>query len=161
MCSRTLWFFGSTLLTFDVEIYVGTPLLRLIHRCSLSDQLFEPRHRGILSSSASSELLAQPAESNAQLFKGKCHEMLSMRTSFFVQIVSIEDYWNWLEDSFIDNIYVADWYNGQAATNLNGFLNDKASRLIGWATIRQLRVKKGSHSLTFRACHQRKASFAE
>ncbi|CAF1417311.1 unnamed protein product, partial [Adineta steineri] len=33
------------------------------------------------------------------------------------------------------------WYNGDIPQYLNGFLNDKSNRLIGWATMRQLRVK--------------------
>lgn len=33
------------------------------------------------------------------------------------------------------------WYNGENPQNLNGFLNDKSNRLIGWATMRQLRIK--------------------
>jgi hypothetical protein len=48
--------------TFNVEIHLGTPQLRLIHRCSLSGQLFEPSNGRILSSPASSGLLAQSAE---------------------------------------------------------------------------------------------------
>jgi hypothetical protein len=79
----------------------------------------------------------------------------------FLQIISVNDYWNWLEESFVQNIYVGDWYNGQPAVNLNGFLDDKANRLIGWATIRQLRVKKGSSSPTSRACRIENASFVE
>ncbi|CAF4384804.1 unnamed protein product, partial [Adineta steineri] len=44
-------------------------------------------------------------------------------------------------NSFVSNIRAQQWYNGDIPQYLNGFLNDKSSRLIGWATIRQLRVK--------------------
>lgn len=56
-------------------------------------------------------------------------------------MTTIDDYWNWLEGSFVDNIRAQQWYNGQPPRNLSGFLNDKSNRLIGWATMRQLRVQ--------------------
>jgi hypothetical protein len=33
------------------------------------------------------------------------------------------------------------WYNGELPRNLSGFINDKSNRFIGWATMRQLRIK--------------------
>ena len=41
----------------------------------------------------------------------------------------------------MNNLRAQQWYNGQAPRNLSGYLNDKSTRLIGWATMRQLRVK--------------------
>ena len=54
---------------------------------------------------------------------------------------TIHDYWNWLEKSFVGNLRAQQWYNGQPPRNLSGFLGDKTTRLIGWATMRQLRIK--------------------
>ncbi|CAF1000565.1 unnamed protein product [Adineta steineri] len=62
-------------------------------------------------------------------------------TADYTQINTIDEYWYWLENSFVSNIRAQQWYNGDIPQYLNGFLNDKSSRLIGWATIRQLRVK--------------------
>ncbi|CAF0966370.1 unnamed protein product [Adineta steineri] len=59
----------------------------------------------------------------------------------YTKINTIDEYWYWLENSFVSNIRAQQWYNGDTPQYLNGFLNDKSSRLIGWATIRQLRVK--------------------
>ncbi|CAF1460939.1 unnamed protein product [Adineta steineri] len=59
----------------------------------------------------------------------------------YTNINTIDDYWYWLENSFVSNIRAQEWYNGDIPQYLNGFLNDKSSRLIGWATMRQLRVK--------------------
>ncbi len=39
------------------------------------------------------------------------------------------------------NLRAQQWYNGDPPRNLSGFINDKSHRLIGWATMRQLRVK--------------------
>ncbi|CAF0785734.1 unnamed protein product [Adineta steineri] len=62
-------------------------------------------------------------------------------TANYTNINTIDEYWYWLENSFVGNIRAQQWYNGDIPQYLNGFLNDKSSRLIGWATMRQLRVK--------------------
>ncbi|CAF1667400.1 unnamed protein product, partial [Adineta ricciae] len=59
----------------------------------------------------------------------------------FTKISTVDDYWNWLEKSFIKNLRAQKWYNDDPPRNLSGFINDKSNRLIGWATMRQLRVK--------------------
>ena len=41
----------------------------------------------------------------------------------------------------MSNIRAQNWYNGEAPRNLSGFINDKSNRLIGWAMMRQLRIK--------------------
>ena len=41
----------------------------------------------------------------------------------------------------MENIRAQSWYNDDQPRYLNGYLNDKSNRLIGWATMRQLRVK--------------------
>ena len=60
------------------------------------------------------------------------------------QIGAIGDYWDWLQGPFVGQLRAQQWYNGQPPRNLSGFLNDKASRLIGWASIRQLRIQSES-----------------
>ncbi|UJR11342.1 hypothetical protein I4U23_015523 [Adineta vaga] len=59
----------------------------------------------------------------------------------YTKVTTIQQYWNWLENSFVDNLRAQEWYNGEAPRNLSGFIDDKSNRLIGWATMRQLRVK--------------------
>ncbi|CAF1677263.1 unnamed protein product, partial [Adineta ricciae] len=59
----------------------------------------------------------------------------------FTKISTIDQYWNWLDNSFIGNLRAQEWYNGDPPRNLTGFIDDKSNRLIGWATMRQLRVK--------------------
>ena len=53
----------------------------------------------------------------------------------------MDQYWTWLEQSFVANLRAQPWYNGDVPEYLGGFLDDKSNRLIGWATMRQLRVK--------------------
>ncbi|CAF3869870.1 unnamed protein product, partial [Adineta steineri] len=62
-------------------------------------------------------------------------------TADYTNINTIDEYWYWLENSFVSNIRAQQWYNGDVPQYLNGFLNDKSNRLIGWATMRQLRIK--------------------
>lgn len=45
-----------------------------------------------------------------------------------------------MENSFLVNLRAQAWYNGDPPRFLAGHLNDKSNRLIGWPTIRQLRV---------------------
>ncbi|CAF1191151.1 unnamed protein product [Adineta steineri] len=59
----------------------------------------------------------------------------------YLKISTINDYWLWLEESFVSNIRAQEWYNGDSPRNLSGFTNDKTNRLIGWPIMRQLRVK--------------------
>ena len=72
--------------------------------------------------------------------------MLDIRS----QIGTITDYWTWLQDTLPVQLRAQPWYNNQPPRNLSGFLNDKASRLIGWATMRQLRIQSES-------CHLKQA----
>ena len=47
----------------------------------------------------------------------------------------------------MNKIRAQQWYNGQSPRNLSGFLDDKSNRLIGWPTMRQLRIK--SHPCSY------------
>ena len=46
-----------------------------------------------------------------------------------------------MDENFLGNIRAQQWYNKDSPRNLSGYLNDKTNRLIGWATMRQLRIK--------------------
>jgi hypothetical protein len=51
---------------------------------------------------------------------------------FILNTRKIDDYWNWLENSFVENTHAQQWYNGDPPRNLSGYMNDKTNRLIGW-----------------------------
>ncbi|CAF1375842.1 unnamed protein product [Adineta ricciae] len=59
----------------------------------------------------------------------------------YTKISTVDQYWHWLEKSFVDDLRAQQWYNGDPPRYLTGFIDDKANRLIGWATMRQLRVR--------------------
>ncbi|CAF1470524.1 unnamed protein product [Adineta ricciae] len=64
----------------------------------------------------------------------------------YTRISTINGYWYWLENSFVEKIRAQKWYNTAPPRNLSGFIDDKSNRLIGWVTMRQLRVKVHSCS---------------
>lgn len=57
------------------------------------------------------------------------------------KIVSVNDYWKWLENDFVWKLRAQQWYNGHPPRNLSGYLDDRSNRLVGWATMRQLRIE--------------------
>ncbi|CAF3982665.1 unnamed protein product [Rotaria sordida] len=59
----------------------------------------------------------------------------------YTKISTINEYWKWLENSFVSNLRAQQWYNDDTLRNLNGYINDKSNRTIGWSIMRQLRVK--------------------
>ncbi|CAF3507643.1 unnamed protein product [Rotaria sordida] len=67
-------------------------------------------------------------------------------TNDFTKIYNVDQYWNWLSTSFVPHIRASKWYNDAPPINLTGYINDKTNRILGWSTMRQLRVKP--HSCT-------------
>ncbi|XP_075240143.1 polycystin-2-like [Convolutriloba macropyga] len=51
-------------------------------------------------------------------------------------------YWKYLIDEFVPNLYSLEWYNGQRPLGLFQYFGDKVNLVIGYAVIRQLRVRK-------------------
>ena len=90
------------------------------------------------------------------------HLFLNTRQSQcdYTRINTVHEYWNWLENSFVLNLRAQQWYNGQPPRNLSGFLNDKSTRLIGWATMRQLRIKQTTCLNDYSRFDEETASFA-
>ncbi|CAF1100830.1 unnamed protein product [Adineta steineri] len=66
-------------------------------------------------------------------------------TRNFQEIISFDDYWKWLHTCFTPNIRAESWYNDDPVENMTDFLNDKTTRIIGWATMRQLRLKLNAY----------------
>ena len=55
----------------------------------------------------------------------------------------MDHFFNWMKTTMVDGIRADTWYNGDPPIGQRGFINDRNSRLMGWATMRQLRVKRG------------------
>ncbi|XP_066292808.1 polycystin-2-like [Branchiostoma lanceolatum] len=61
----------------------------------------------------------------------------------FEQIKTIDEFWSWAQGSLLDGLQPGQWYNSQAADNIGPLVADKISMLVGYAILRQLRVKEG------------------
>ncbi|CAF1534556.1 unnamed protein product [Adineta ricciae] len=64
-----------------------------------------------------------------------------LRKSFSVKISSMNEYWEWLEEDFVGKIRAHKWYNGKNVEYLRGYLNDTSNRLLGWALMKQSRIR--------------------
>ncbi len=59
------------------------------------------------------------------------------------KIAKINDFWLWAIGKLSNGLRANTWYNSQQPYGMAGFLNDFSSRIVGYATLRQLRVKNG------------------
>ena len=55
----------------------------------------------------------------------------------------MDDFWSWATDKLSPGLRANIWYNNLQPYGLAGYLNDFSSRMVGFATLRQLRVKNG------------------
>ena len=60
-----------------------------------------------------------------------------------LQIKVMADIWDYLRFTFLPGIREHAWYNNDPPKKRAGFIADRVSKLIGYPTIRQLRVKTG------------------
>ena len=67
----------------------------------------------------------------------------NQNTIILQQIASHQQFWNWLNITFLPGLVAGQWYNGDWLPTAKGFLADRANRIMGYATMRQLRVKPG------------------
>jgi hypothetical protein len=59
----------------------------------------------------------------------------------FLKVYTVEQFWLWIRESFVSELRVEEWYNGQEVSNMKEYLNDYSSVLIGYATLRQVRIE--------------------
>jgi hypothetical protein len=50
-------------------------------------------------------------------------------------------YWHWVSNILVPGLRAGNWYNGKRAFGVQGFLADFNNRLIGFAIMRQVRIK--------------------
>ena len=55
----------------------------------------------------------------------------------------VEDFWDWTRDVLAPGLRAGKWYNGMQPYGLAGYINDTTSRMVGYALLRQVRMKKG------------------
>ncbi|XP_064478806.1 uncharacterized protein LOC135392080 [Ornithodoros turicata] len=62
----------------------------------------------------------------------------------FLEITSPDQFWKWAREVLVPNVKVGPWYNGQQPFGLRGFLADRVNRIMGFASLRQVRAKPNS-----------------
>ncbi|ESO89018.1 hypothetical protein LOTGIDRAFT_228960 [Lottia gigantea] len=62
---------------------------------------------------------------------------------WFSKVRNTAEYWKWSQSGLLNGIRASNYYNSDPPLLLRGFVNDKVSRIMGYATMRQLRVKPG------------------
>lgn len=58
-----------------------------------------------------------------------------------LQVNTVEDFWRWAINKLAPGLRAQRWYNDFAPIDQRGFLGDRNSRIIGFATMRQVRTK--------------------
>ncbi|VDK46441.1 unnamed protein product [Taenia asiatica] len=64
----------------------------------------------------------------------------------FKRINSIDEIWDWFESTLLPNSRASTWYNGSPPLGQRGFIGDRKNRIMGYATLRQVRVRGGKSS---------------
>uniref|UniRef100_A0A5K3EGP3 GPS domain-containing protein n=2 Tax=Mesocestoides corti TaxID=53468 RepID=A0A5K3EGP3_MESCO len=62
----------------------------------------------------------------------------------FEKINSIDDLWDWIEKTLLPNLRASRWYNGHPPLDQRGFIGDRKNRIMGYATMRQVRIRQDS-----------------
>ena len=65
-----------------------------------------------------------------------------------MKIMRVDQFWDWARDVLAPGLRAQPWYNGSQPIGLAGFINDKNSRMIGYAVMRQVRMKNGKFLVT-------------
>ena len=58
----------------------------------------------------------------------------------------MNDFWTWSINKLSIGLRANEWYNNGQPYGLAGFMNDFSSRMVGYATLRQLRVKNSNYT---------------
>ncbi|GFN94979.1 polycystic kidney disease protein 1-like 2 [Plakobranchus ocellatus] len=61
----------------------------------------------------------------------------------FEKILSPKDFWSWAKTGLLNGLIAGQYYNAYPPLRLRTYINDKTSRMLGYATLRQLRVYPG------------------
>ncbi|KAH9502510.1 hypothetical protein Btru_068871, partial [Bulinus truncatus] len=59
----------------------------------------------------------------------------------FLSLNNRDDFWKWANSGLLSGLRAGPYYNDYPPFKLRAYINDKVSRILGYATMRQLRVK--------------------
>ncbi|OWF53241.1 Location of vulva defective 1 [Mizuhopecten yessoensis] len=87
----------------------------------------------------------QNRSTNSYLYKFSMEQVFIITNDTnhkFEKITNVQNFWTWAKTGLATGIRANKWYNDDHPLFLRGYINDKVSRLMGYATMRQLRSKK-------------------
>lgn len=79
-----------------------------------------------------------------QVWPGDTRESSCQPHSVLFQVTNADRLWFYLEKGLMGDLRADQYYNGEEPYGLRGFLNDQSNRIMGYATIRQIRIKKNT-----------------
>lgn len=65
---------------------------------------------------------------------------------FLLKITTPNEFWDWSRNVLAYSLRAEPWYNNNQPYGFAGYINDFSSRIIGYATIRQIRNKQGKNN---------------
>ncbi|XP_069123973.1 polycystin family receptor for egg jelly-like isoform X2 [Argopecten irradians] len=87
----------------------------------------------------------QNRNTNSYLYKFSMEQVFIITNDTnhkFEKITNTQNFWQWAKSGLATGIRANKYYNDDHPLFLRGYINDKVSRLMGYATMRQLRSKK-------------------
>jgi len=70
------------------------------------------------------------------------HQVNTFQDSY-MKVRNTKQFWSWAKNTLVPALRARKWYNGQQPVGQRGFASDRTSRMMGYGTVRQLRIKKG------------------
>lgn len=67
--------------------------------------------------------------------------LMQLLQNYFWQITNTTQFWGWIENIFVPEVFVDDWYNG-VREKVSEYIGNKRSILVGMPRLRQLRIKE-------------------
>ncbi|KAK7502419.1 hypothetical protein BaRGS_00006372, partial [Batillaria attramentaria] len=81
---------------------------------------------------------------NMFLYKDTLHRVfIKNNQADFDKVSNTREFWEWTRSGLVNGVRAGPYYNHLPPFLLRGFVNDKVSKILGYATMRQVRVKPG------------------
>ncbi|XP_023332927.1 uncharacterized protein LOC111704811 [Eurytemora carolleeae] len=82
-------------------------------------------------------------DKNSIFLKNQIEKNFILKNKFH-EIVTTDDYWKWVHSTLLSELKAGPLYNGDPPYGLRGFIGDHTQRILGFATLRQVRIKRNS-----------------
>ena len=80
-------------------------------------------------------------DADSFLLKNHIHRNV-VRKNGFDKIHNSDDWWRWAHKTLVSEMKAGPLYNGQPPYGFRGYVGDLTQRMMGYATVRQIRIKR-------------------